>query len=184
MKAELKIYEDKMVKTIHALENEFNGIRAGRANPHILDHVRVDYYGQMTPIAQMATVSVPEARMIQIQPWDKSVLSEIEKAINTSDLGIHPNNDGTVIRLNFPELTEERRKELTKEVKKLGETAKVGIRNIRRDANDHFKKEEKNHEMTEDDLKDFEKEVQKLTDRFVQDIDKHVENKMNEIMTV
>jgi len=184
MKAELKHYEEKMTKTIHALESEFGSIRAGRANPHVLDHIRIDYYGQLTPLSQVATIAVPEARTIQIQPWDASVLSEIEKAINISDLGIHPNSDGKVIRLNFPDLTEDRRIELSKEVKKLGEVAKVGIRNIRRDANDHFKKEEKSNDMTEDDLKDFEKEVQKLTDQFILDIDKHVENKIKEITTV
>jgi ribosome recycling factor len=184
MKEEIKLYEEKMTKTIHALESEFGSIRAGRANPHVLDHIRVDYYGQLTPLSQLATVAVPEARTLQIQPWDATVLSAIEKAISTSDIGIHPNSDGKVIRLNFPDLTEERRRDLSKEVKRLGEVAKVGIRNIRRDANDHFKKEEKNHDMTEDDLKDFEKEVQNLTDQFIIDIDKHIENKITEITTV
>lgn len=184
MKAELNKYEEKMEKSIQSLENEYNAIRAGRANPHVLDNIRVDYYGQPTPLSQVGNVSVPEARLIQIQPWDATILPDIEKAINTSDLGIHPNNDGKLIRLVFPELTEERRKDLSKEVKKKGENAKVAIRNIRRDANDHFKKEEKNHELTEDDLKSLEKDIQTMTDRFIKEIDSHVDNKIKEILTV
>lgn len=184
MKAELKKYEEKMHKTVHVLEEDFGSIRAGRANPHVLDHVQVDYYGQPSPINQVGTVSVPEPRLLQITPWDKTMLKEIEKAINISDIGIHPQNDGTAIRLAFPELTEERRKELTKEIKKKGEEAKVAIRNIRRDANDHFKKAEKANEITEDDLKDLEAETQKLTDEFIKNIDKHVEVKNVEILKV
>jgi ribosome recycling factor len=184
MKEEIKKYSEKMSKTIQALESDFITIRAGRANPHVLDNLRIDYYGQPTPIAQVGNITIPEPRLIQIQPWDNSIMSLIEKAINTSDLGIHPNNDGKVIRLVFPELTEERRLDLSKEVKKKGEAAKIAIRNIRRDANDHFKKDEKKHEMTEDDLKDYEKEIQKLTDEYIKDIDHHVDNKIKEIMTV
>ncbi len=184
MKDILKGYKEKMDKTVHVLEDDYNSIRAGRANPHVLDHISVDYYGQSTPVAQVGNVSVPEPRMIQIAPWDKSMLSEVEKAINTSDLGIHPQNDGSCIRLVFPELTEERRKELTKEIKKKGEDAKVAIRNIRRDANDHFKKAEKSKEITEDDLSELMDEIQKLTDGFINSIDKHVEVKNKEILTV
>lgn len=180
----LKIYEEKMTKTIHALENEYNTIRAGRANPHVLDKITVPYYGTETPLAQVGNVSVPEARMLQIQPWDASILGEIERAILASDVGITPNNDGKIIRLVFPELTEDRRKELTKDVKKKGESAKVAIRNIRRDAIDHFKKMKKNNEITEDDLADYEKETQTLTDKFVKDIDKHIDNKSKEILSV
>lgn len=180
----LKKYEEKMQKTIHALENEYMTIRAGRANPHVLDRVTVEYYGTETPITQVGNVSVPEARLLQIQPWDASILGEIEKAILMSDIGINPNNDGKIIRLVFPELTEERRKELTKDVKKKGENAKVAIRNIRRDAIDHFKKMEKNNEITEDDLADYEKETQKITDKYVKEIDGHIDNKSKEILSV
>ena len=161
---ELKKYEDKMNKTLEVLHEEFGAIRAGRANPHVLDKIRVDYYGTPTPLQQVGNVSVPEARMIVIQPWEKSLLKSIEKAILTSDLGINPTNDGTVIRLVFPELTEERRKDLAKDVKKKGEATKVAIRNIRRDANDAFKKMEKADEISEDDLKEAEETIQKLTD--------------------
>jgi ribosome recycling factor len=184
MLEEIKKYEEKMQKTIKALENEYNSIRAGRANPHVLDKITVEYYGQATPLQQVGNVSVPEPRMIQIQPWDTSMMKEIEKAILASDVGITPNNDGKVIRLVFPELTEERRKSLTKDVKKKGEEAKVAVRNIRRDALDKFKKQLKNHEITEDDLKDYETDMQKLTDKYVKDIDVHVENKTKEILTV
>lgn len=184
MKAELKNYEDKMNKTVHVLESEFGSIRVGRANPHVLDHIQVDYYGQPTPIAQVGSISVPEPRLLQITPWDKSLLKVVEKAINVSDIGIHPQNDGISIRLAFPELTEDRRKELTKDIKKLGEEAKVAIRNIRRDANDHFKKTEKASEITEDGLKDLEDSMQKLTDEFIKNIDKHVETKNVEILKV
>lgn len=184
MNEELKQFEQKMQKTIHTLEDEYNTIRAGRANPHILDKIKVDYYGQPTPIQQVGNISVPEPRIIQIQPWDTSVLKDIEKAILVSDIGLTPTNDGKILRLIFPELTEERRKELTKDVKKKGEESKVAIRNIRRDAIDHFKKAEKNKEITEDDLKDIENNIQKLTDKYVNDIDKHVEDKTNDILKV
>lgn len=184
MKEELKVYEDKMDKTLELLLDEFASIRAGRANPHVLDKIKVDYYGTPTPIQQVGNISVPEARMIVIQPWEKSLIKPIEKAIQTSDLGINPNNDGSVIRLVFPELTEERRKELAKDVKKKVENAKVAVRNIRRDANDSFKKMEKADEMSEDDLKDATEKMQKITDKAIEKIDKAVENKTKEILTV
>ncbi len=184
MKEELKVYEDKMDKTLELLLDEFASIRAGRANPHVLDKIKVDYYGTPTPIQQVGNISVPEARMIVIQPWEKSLIKPIEKAIQTSDLGINPNNDGSVIRLVFPELTEERRKELAKDVKKKGENAKVAVRNIRRDANDSFKKMQKADEMSEDDLKDATEKMQKITDKAIEKIDKAVENKTKEILTV
>ena len=184
MHEKLKIYEEKMTKTLANLDGELAAIRAGRANPNVLNKIVVDYYGTPTPIQQVANVSVPEARMIQIQPWEKSLLKAIEKAILTSDLGINPTNDGNVIRLVFPELTEERRKELAKDVKKKGEATKVAIRNIRRDANDAFKKMEKADEISEDDLKEAEEKIQKLTDKMVAEVDKAVENKTKEIMTV
>ena len=183
-KEKLQIYETKMNKSLDALQNEYASIRAGRANPHVLDKLRVDYYGTPTPIQQVGNVSVPEARMIVIQPWEKSLLKAIEKAILTSDLGINPTNDGSVIRLVFPELTEERRKELAKDVKKKGEATKVAIRNIRRDAIDHFKKMEKGDEISEDDRKEAEEKIQKLTDKMIAEVDKAVENKTKEIMTV
>ena len=166
------------------LGEEFGSIRAGRANPHVLDKLRVDYYGTPTPIQQVANVNVPEPRMIQIQPWEASMVREIEKAIMTSDLGINPTNDGKVIRLMFPELTEERRKELAKDVKKKGESAKVAIRNIRRDANDSFKKLAKSAEISEDEIKELEERAQKLTDKYIAEIDKAVESKTKEILTV
>ncbi|RRD94052.1 ribosome recycling factor [Clostridiales bacterium COT073_COT-073] len=180
----VKVYQEKMTKSVAVLKEELNTVRAGRANPHILDKVMVDYYGQATPIQQVGNVTVPEARMIQIQPWDASVIKAIEKAINMSDIGITPSSDGKVIRLVFPELTEEKRKELTKKVKHLGEEGKVAVRNIRRDAMHDFKKQEQDKLITEDDLKDLEKETQDLTDKFVKDIDKLVEEKTKEIMTV
>ncbi len=183
-KEKLQIYETKMNKSLDALQNEYASIRAGRANPHVLDKLRVDYYGSPTPIQQVGNISVPEARMIVIQPWEKSLLKAIEKAILTSDLGINPTNDGSVIRLVFPELTEERRKELAKDVKKKGEATKVAIRNIRRDANDAFKKMEKADEISEDDLKEAEEKIQKLTDKMIAEVDKAVEAKTKEIMTV
>ena len=183
-KEKLQIYETKMNKSLDALQNEYASIRAGRANPHVLDKLRVDYYGTPTPIQQVGNVSVPEARMIVIQPWEKSLLKAIEKAILTSDLGINPTNDGSVIRLVFPELTEERRKELAKDVKKKGEATKVAIRNSRRDANDTFKKMEKGDEISEDDRKEAEEKIQKLTDKMIAEVDKAVENKTKEIMTV
>ena len=165
MSEELKVYEEKMEKSIDALLNEYASIRAGRANPHVLDKIKVDYYGTPTPIQQVGNISVPEARMILIQPWEKSLIRPIEKAIQTSELGINPSNDGSVIRLVFPELTEERRKELAKDVKKKGDGAKVAIRNIRRDANEAFKKMEKNDEISEDDIKELTEKVQKLNDK-------------------
>ena len=200
MNERLKAYEEKMTKTMGNLDGELGAIRAGRANPNVLNKIKVDYYGTPTPIQQVANVSVPEARMIQIQPWEKSMLKVIEKAIQVSDLGINPTNDGSMIRLVFPELTEERRKELTKDVKKKGENAKVAVRNIRRDAMDNFKKQEKKSEITEDELKqveklkgsevsedeikDMETDLQKLTDKYVKEVDKAVESKSKEVMTV
>lgn len=180
----LKTYEDKMNKTLEVLQGDFGTIRAGRANPHVLDKIRVDYYGTPTPLQQVGNISVPEARMIVIQPWEKNLLKAIEKAILTSDLGINPTNDGTVIRLVFPELTEERRKQLAKDVKKKGEAAKVAMRNIRRDANDAFKKMEKAGEISEDDLELANDKIQKLTDKMTEKADKAVEAKTREILTV
>ncbi len=180
----LQQFETKMTKTLANLDSEFASIRAGRANPHVLDKIKVDYYGSPTPIQQVGNVSVPEPRILQIAPWDKSLLKAVEKAILTSDIGINPSNDGTVIRLIFPELTEERRKDLAKDVKKKGEAAKVAIRNIRRDANDTFKKMNKANELTEDDQKELETKLQKLTDKFVADIDKAVDEKTKDIMKV
>jgi len=184
MSEKTEIYEEKMKKTVLNLESEYSTIRAGRANPHVLDRISVDYYGTPTPINQVGNISVPEARLIQIQPWDKSLLKAIEKAINTSDIGINPNSDGTVIRLVFPELTEERRIALTKDVKKKGEDAKIAIRNIRRDALDAFKKGEKAKAITEDDLSTLETEIQKLTDKYVAEIDKKSEAKCKDILSV
>ena len=170
-------------ETMNNLAEEFGGIRAGRANPHVLDKLRVDYYGTPTAIQQVANVSVPEPRMIQIQPWEASMVKEIEKAILTSDLGINPTNDGKTVRLLFPELTEERRKELAKDVKKKGENAKVAIRNIRRDANDSFKKLAK-EDVSEDEIKQLEDQAQKMTDKYIADVDRAVEAKTKEILTV
>lgn len=184
MQEKLSFYEDKMNKSLEALQNEYGSIRAGRANPHVLDKLKVDYYGTPTPLQQVGNISVPEARIIQIQPWEKKMIKEIEKAIMTSELGINPTNDGSSIRLVFPELTEERRKQLAKDVKKKGDEAKVAIRNIRRDANEAFKKMNKNNELTEDDQKDLETKVQKMTDKYIADIDKAIEEKTKEIMTV
>lgn len=180
----LKQYEAKMEKTIDNLNSEFASIRAGRANPHILDKLRVDYYGTQSPLQSVANITVPEARTIMIQPWESSLIKEIEKAIMTSDLGVTPNNDGKSIIINFPELTEDRRKELAKEIKKKGEAAKVAIRNVRRDANDALKKLNKSNEMSDDELKSNEDKVQKFTDKYVAQIDKAVEEKTKEIMTV
>lgn len=180
----LNQYQDKMQKTLENLQKEYASIRAGRANPHILDKLTVDYYGTPTPIQQVANVSVPEARLIQIQPWEPSMVKEIEKAILMSDIGINPTNDGKSIRLVFPDMTEERRKEIVKEVKKKGEDAKVAVRNIRRDANDSFKKLKKEEDLSEDEIKDLENQVQKLTDEFIKKIDKAIEDKSKEIMTV
>ena len=184
MSEQTKVFEEKMKKSVSNLNSELLTIRAGRANPHVLDKVTVEYYGAEVPINQVASVSTPEARIIAISPFDSTILKEIEKAINMSDIGINPNNDGKVIRLIFPELTEERRKELTKDVKKKGDEAKVAIRNIRRDANEAFKKMTKNNELTEDDQKDLETKVQKMTDKYIADIDKAIEEKTKEIMTV
>ena len=176
--------EEKMNKTISVLEENFSEVRAGRANPAILNKVKIDYYGTPTPINQVAGISVPEARLIVIQPWDASVLKEIEKAIIASDIGINPNNDGKVIRLNFPELTEDRRKELAKEIKKTAEEAKVAIRSIRRDGIDEAKKMQKDGEMTEDDQRDAEEKIQKMTDLKIAEIDKVLANKEKEIMNI
>ena len=176
--------ENKMKKAIDVLEADFAAIRAGRANPAILDKVTVEYYGVATPLNQVGTVSVPEARTIVIQPWDATLLKEIEKAIQVSDIGINPNNDGKVIRLNFPPLTEERRKELSKGISKRGEEAKVAVRNIRRDVLEGFKKQKKNNEITEDDLADYEEQIQKMTDKYVKIIDGLTSDKEKEIMEV
>ena len=183
MNEKLQTYEEKMKKTMANLDSELATIRAGRANPNVLNKIMVDYYGSPTPIQQVANVSVPEPRMIQIQPWEKSMVKVIEKAIQTSDLGINPANDGSSIRLVFPELTEERRKELVKDVKKKGEAAKVAVRNIRRDGNDMLKKL-KGSDISEDEIKDMEDELQKTTDRFIKEVDKAVEAKSKEVMTV
>ncbi len=183
MNEKLKVYDEKMNKTMDNLASELATIRAGRANPNVLNRIMVDYYGSPTPIQQVGNVSVPEPRMIQIQPWEKSLLKAIEKAIQMSDLGINPTNDGSVIRLIFPELTEDRRKELAKDVKKKGEAAKVAIRNIRRDGNDALKKL-KGSEVSEDAIKDMEKDLQKMTDKFIEQVDKTVDAKTKEVMTV
>ena len=183
MQERLKVYEEKMNKSYDALLNEYTSIRAGRANPHVLDKIKVDYYGAPTPLQQVANISVPEPRMILIQPWEKKLIKDIEKAILTSDLGINPNNDGSAVRLIFPELTEERRKDLAKDVKKKGEGAKVAVRNIRRDANDSFKKLAK-EDVSEDEIKQLEDQAQKMTDKYIADVDRAVEAKTKEILTV
>ena len=183
MNEKLKIYDEKMQKTIHALDTELASIRAGRANPNILNKLTVEYYGTPTPIQQVANISVPEARMIQIQPWEKKIIKDIEKAILMSDIGINPTNDGTVIRLVFPELTEERRKELVKDVKKKGEASKVAVRNIRRDGNDAFKKL-KGTDVSEDEIQYLEDQIQKLTDKYIKEVDAAVDAKSKEVMTV
>ena len=184
MDARLNQYDEKMSKSVDALISEYASIRAGRANPHILDKLKVDYYVTPTPFQQVANISVPEARMLQIQPWESSLIKEIEKAILNSDLGLVPNNDGKVVRIVFPELTEDRRKELVKDIKKKAENAKVAVRNIRRDANDAFKKQAKANEISEDETKQLEAEIQKLTDKYITEIDDTMENKSKEIMTV
>ena len=184
MKTVFETAKTKMGKTVSALQNEYGAIRAGRANPQILDKVSVDYYGTMTPVNQLASVSVAEARVLVIQPWDKSVLKAIEKAIQTSDIGINPQNDGAVIRLTFPPLTEDRRKELVKDIQKIGENSKVAIRSIRRDCLEKLKAMKKASEITEDDLKDGEKEIQKITDNFIKDIDSISDAKQKEIMEI
>ncbi len=184
MSTRTKPYEDKMQKSIKSLETEFTSIRAGRANPHVLDKITIDNYGVQTPINQVGNITVPEARLLQIQPWDGSALKKIEKAILASDLGLNPTNDGKVIRLVFPELTEERRKALTKDIKKKGEDSKIAIRNIRRDGIDEFKKLEKKSEITEDERKSLEEEIQKLTDKSVAEIDKMIDAKNKDIMSI
>ena len=181
---EIKQFEEKMIKSIDSLMEEFDAIRAGRANPHILDKIKVDYYGSPTGLQQVANISVPEAKIIQIQPWESSLIKAIEKAILTSDLGLTPNNDGKVIRLVFPDLTEVRRKELAKDIKKKGDGAKVAVRNIRRDANDSYKKQSKASEISDDDLKTIEDKIQKLTDKYVAVIDRAVDDKTREILTI
>lgn len=182
MDSRLEIYDEKMGKSLNNLIEEYQSIRAGRANPHVLDKIKVDYYGTPTPIQQVANVSVPEPRMIQIAPWEASMVKEIEKAIMTSDLGLNPTNDGKIIRLVFPDLTEEHRKELTKDVKKKGENAKVAIRNIRRDGNDAFKKLDK--EISEDEIKDLTDSLQKITDKYIDKIEAAIDEKCKEILTV
>ena len=184
MAGNLSLFEDKMKKSISVLESEMKAVRAGRANPAILDKVTVEYYGAQSPLTQIASVSVPDARSILIQPWDASILSEIEKAILKSDLGITPNNDGKAVRLNFPPLTEERRKELVKGIRKKGEDSKVAIRSIRRDAMEDAKTQKKNGEITEDDVKNIEKDIQKLTDNYIKDIDTIISAKEKEILEV
>ncbi|MCR5684915.1 MAG: ribosome recycling factor [Lachnospiraceae bacterium] len=184
MDERIKPYEEKMKKTMDVLNEEYASIRAGRANPHLIDKLRVDYYGTPSPISQVANISVPEARIIQIQPWESKMIKEINKAINMSDIGINPTDDGKVIRLVFPELTEDRRKELAKEVKKKAEDAKVALRNIRRDANDSFKKMGKASEISEDVQKQLEDEIDKTTEKYVGEIDKVMDAKTKEIMTV
>ena len=183
MNEKIKVFDEKMGKSVDSLKEEYSTIRAGRANPHLLDKLRVDYYGTPSPIQSVANISVPEARVIQIQPWEAKMIKEIEKAILASDLGLTPSNDGKVIRLVFPELTEDRRKELAKDVKKKAESTKVAVRNIRRDANDVIKKAEKAGEISEDEQKDIEEEIQKMTDKYIDLIDKEAEAKSKEIMT-
>ena len=180
----MNTYEEKMSKSIKVLSEQFSTIRAGRANVSVLDRIRVDYYGSPTPIQQIGTVSTPDSRTILIQPWDATMLKAIEKAIQASDLGINPQNDGKVIRLTFPQLTEERRKELLKQVKKYAEECKVAIRNIRREGIDDYKKQQKKSEITEDDFKQLEKEIQDITDKKIKEIDKVAEQKEKELMTV
>jgi ribosome recycling factor len=184
MEAKLEQFNSKMEKTVDTLKEEYSTIRAGRANPHLLDKLRVDYYGQPSPLQSVANISVPEARVIQIQPWESKLIKEIEKAILVSDLGLTPSNDGKIIRLVFPELTEERRKDLVKDIKKKAESAKVAIRNIRRDANELFKKQNKASEISEDEFKHLEDNVQKITDHYIAEIDKIMEEKSKEILTV
>ena len=184
MKTVYEFAKTKMGKTVSVLKGDYAAIRAGRANPQVLDKLTVDYYGTPTPINQLASVAATEARVLTVQPWDKSVLKSIEKAIQTSDIGINPQNDGSVIRLTFPPLTEDRRKELAKDVQKMGESSKVAIRSIRRDAIEKLKAMKKNSEITEDDIKDGEKEVQKITDGFIDEIEKVAAAKEKEIMEI
>ncbi|MGX8688118.1 MAG: ribosome recycling factor [bacterium] len=180
----VKPYEEKMLKTIEHLKNDLNGIRAGRANPHLLDKVRVDYYGTPTPLQSVANISVPEARIIQIAPWEKKMIKEISRAIQVAEIGINPQSDGQVIRLVFPELTGERRKQLGKDVKKYGEDAKVAVRNIRRDGVDAFKKLKKSEDVSEDVVSELQAEITKLTDKYGKEIDRIIEDKTKEILTV
>ena len=184
MSEKIAVYEDKMQKSLKSLETDLQGIRAGRANPHVLDKITVNYYGSPTPIQQVANVTVPEARIIQIQPWEAKMIKEINKAIMASDVGITPTDDGRVIRLVFPELTEERRKVLVKDVRKKGEAAKVAVRNIRRDGNEMLKKMKKEDGVSEDEVKDLEEELQKMADKYVKEVDVVIEDKSKEIMTV
>ena len=184
MDERLQDYETRMQKSIKALNEELQSIRAGRANPHILDKLHVDYYGAETPLQQVANITVTDARTITIQPWEPSLLKEIEKAISMSDIGINPTNDGKVIRLAFPILTEERRKELSKDVKKKGEEAKIAIRNIRLDGNDNLKKLQKSDDISEDEIRDLEDGLQKVTDKFIKTVDDQIEEKSKEIMTI
>ena len=184
MNERIKPFESKMQKSLESLREDYVGIRAGRANPHVLDKIRIDYYGQPSNLQSVANISVPEARVIQIQPWESKLIKDIEKAILASDIGLTPSNDGKIIRLVFPELTEDRRKELVKDVKKKAENAKVAIRNIRRDANDAIKKASKANEISEDEQKQIEDEIQKVTDKFIADIDKAMEDKSKEVLTV
>ncbi len=183
MNDKIKIYVDKMTKTMNNLSVELGTIRAGRANPHVLDKLSVDYYGTATPLQQVANITVPEARILQIQPWESSLIKEITKAVQMSDIGINPTTDGKTVRLIFPELTEERRKQLVKDVEKKGEGAKIAIRNIRRDGNDAFKKLKK-EDVSEDEIKDLQDELQKQTDKFIKDVDKSIAEKSKEILTV
>lgn len=183
MNDKIKIYVDKMTKTMNSLSVELGTIRAGRANPHVLDKLTVDYYGTATPLQQVANITVPEARILQIQPWESSLIKEITKAIQMSDIGINPTTDGKTVRLIFPELTEERRKQLVKDVEKKGEGAKIAIRNIRRDGNDAFKKLKK-EDVSEDEIKDLQDDLQKQTDKFIKDVDKSIAEKSKEILTV
>lgn len=184
MSERINDYSDKMQKTIDHLASDYASIRAGRANPHVLDRIKVDYYGTPTPLQQVGNISVPDPRVIQIQPWEKNLLKDIERAIQMSDIGINPTNDGSVIRLVFPELTEERRKDLVKDIKKKGEEAKVAVRNIRRDGNDAFKKLTKTEDVSEDEVKDLEDELQKVTDKFIKQVDTMIDEKSKDIMTV
>ena len=184
MNERLKSYDEKMTKTMKSLESELQAVRAGRANPHVLDRIMVDYYGSPTAIQQVANVQVPEARMITITPWEPKMVKAINKAILTSDLGINPSDDGRVIRLVFPELTEDRRKQLVKDVKKKGEGAKVAVRNIRRDGNEMLKKLKKSEEVSEDEVSDDEEQLQKMTDRYIKKIDTAIEEKTKELMTI
>lgn len=184
METKIEQYEIKMQKSISNLQEELSSIRAGRANPHLLDKIQVNYYGQPSNLQTVANISVPEARVIMIQPWESSLIKEIEKAIMASDLGLTPSNDGKAIRLVFPELTEERRKELVKDVKKKGENTKVAVRNIRRDGNDALKKQNKANEISEDELKQLEDKMQKMTDKYIAQVEKEVETKSKEILTV